>query len=122
MTFLVDGVNANSGPPVLPGVVTVVGTLIRIDGCINANGFSVPSLYTITVSTPALAPGNYVVEYWRASCDNNGQVVVAPALQTLLSFVVVPDVAAIPATTNLVLAFLAFVLAAIGYRVHVNSR
>jgi len=121
VTYRVDGANPVVGPPVFPGIVTVAGALIRIDGCTNANGFSTPSAYTITVSTPALAPGNYTVEYWRAFCDNNGRAVTAPALRASLAFMVAFDAAAIPASTNWELALLAITLAVVGYRVHTKD-
>jgi hypothetical protein len=69
--------------PAFPAVVhphqtTVVGNVIRLEGCVNDGGFSVPDVYVATAGVAPIPAGRYRVEYHRAECDSSGHY-YAPA-------------------------------------------
>jgi hypothetical protein len=69
ITLIVDGFNSVSPTGIYTSSFAVTGSTIRLYGCINASGFSTPSTYRIVYQIIALAPGPYVIEYYRATCD-----------------------------------------------------
>ena len=86
----VDGINPNSGTFVFFSNQSIAGNTIRLEACINANGFSVPSTYSVNYSIASLAPGSYSIEYYRAFCNNSGQVVQGLELQVASTLSVLP--------------------------------
>lgn len=62
---------------VWPHKTTLIGNVIRLEGCIYETGFSVPSTYVAAAGVVPLPAGRYRVEYHRAGCDHLGQYVTS---------------------------------------------
>jgi hypothetical protein len=60
----------------------VQGDVIRLEGCVNDGGFSVPGLYVVTAGIAPLPAGRYRLEYHRGYCDLAGNISGAPRFIT----------------------------------------
>ena len=120
-TLIVDGVNSTSPTGVYTSSFTLNGMTIRLYACITASGFSVPSGYRVLYPVSTLAPGVYVIEYYRATCDNQSGVItiILPYQLTATASMIVAvgtNPAPIPIDSKPLLALLVFIVLATAIR------